>query len=573
MVTRPFESKIQDIVYNVDVGIGQRLVKLFLFISGVLLVMTFYTASEGRYGLRSAEAMDLAQIGRNLSFGRGFTTQCVRPASMWYLIEHTREHDPRISRHPDILHPPLYPLALAAGFRTMESLFTRSGDTIIYPPEKYVIIPIGHVFTLLTGLLVYLIGLRLFDTRVALFGVILYFLSDAVWRVSVSGLAISMATLFVMLAFYFAVMAVGNRQDQLPAARWITPLVLSAGCAGLAVLTRYGTIVIVPALALYIGWSFGKLAGPRWAGIFAAIALLVVAPWLWRNHSVSGGWLGLAPYTALNGRDPVTENDFERTLAPKIEFGKTVRDLNQKLLTGLARLYQENLRTLGDGLLVCLFLTTFLFRFVRDPVHRLRWCVALALVLLMILAALFGQPTEQLLFIFWPLALLYAVAFFHLLLDRLQLKVPILRMGVIAAFGFLSALPLIFTLLPPRTGPPYPPYYPPYITRVSRLLQPEEWLCTDMPWATAWYGDRTSLLLPMNVDDFYDLNMVKPIKGLYFTTITRNREYVRTLMTGPYRTWFPLLEGRIPSDFPLTHGFPLNNLDQMFLTDGERWRR
>ena len=573
MATRPFESKIQDIVYNVDVGIGHRLVKVFLYVSLVLLIMTFYTASEGRYGLRNAESMDYAQLGRNLALGRGFTTQCVRPASMWYLIEHSKKRDPMIARHPDILHPPLYPAALAVGFRALEQLFTRGGETSVYPPEKYVIIPFCHVFTLLTGFIIFLSAKRLFDQRVAVLGVTLYFFSDAVWRMSVSGLAISLATLFVSLAFYFAIVAVSNRQDQKTPASWILPLMVSALASSAAFLTRYGTVVIIPAIALYVIVSFGRLQGPRWAAIYIAAAALLVAPWLYRNYHVSGGVLGLAPYTALNGRDPVADNDFERTLAPKLELGKVVRDLQQKFMTGFASIYAQGLRTIGDGLLVCVFLTTFLFRFARDHVHRFRWCMALAMVLLMALASYFGQATEQLLFIFWPMIILYALSFFFILLDRLQLKVPILRIGTIAAFSAACALPLVLTLLPPRTGPPYPPYYPPYITRVSRLIQPDEWLCTDMPWATAWYGDRTSLLLPLGIDDFYDINdYTKRISGIYFTTLTRNREYVRTLVTGPYRSWFPLQEGRIPSDFPLTQGFPLNNLDQLFLTDNAtRW--
>jgi len=140
--------------------------------------------------------------------------------------------------------------------------------------------------------------------------------------------------------------------------------------------------------------------------------------------------------------------------------------------------------------------------------------------------------------------------------------------------GDESALPLILTLMPPRAGVPYPPYFPPFITHVAKLLKPDELLCTDMPWATAWYGRRNSLLLPATIDDFYEINDYnKRISGLYFTTITRNKAYVKDLLTGPERSWFPLLEGRIPSDFPLTQGFPLNNMDQLFLTDRVRWNK
>jgi len=97
-------------------------------------------------------------------------------------------------------------------------------------------------------------------------------------------------------------------------------------------------------------------------------------------------------------------------------------------------------------------------------------------------------------------------------------------------------------------------------------------MCTDMPWATSWYGNRVSIQLPTTIDDFYQINdFVHRISGLYFTTLTRDKRYVSDLLTGPEKSWFPVLEGRIPPDFPLTQGFPLSGMDQIFLTDRKRW--
>ena len=137
----------------------------------------------------------------------------------------------------------------------------------------------------------------------------------------------------------------------------------------------------------------------------------------------------------------------------------------------------------------------------------------------------------------------------------------------------MSALPLVLTLALPRVGVPYPPYYAPYISHISRMLSDDEILCTDIPWATAWYGNRNSLLLPRTIDDFYEIHFkTKLISGIYFTTVTRDRPYIRTLVSGDYKSWFPIQEGRIPGDFPLTQGFPLSNRDQLFLTDRPRWK-
>jgi hypothetical protein len=104
------------------------------------------------------------------------------------------------------------------------------------------------------------------------------------------------------------------------------------------------------------------------------------------------------------------------------------------------------------------------------------------------------------------------------------------------------------------------------------MLTPREVLCTDMPSATAWYGDRVSILLPADVDDFYVINDYKQyISGLYITTITKNKPFVKELLDGPEKSWLPIISGRTPPDFPLKQGVSLNRQDQIFLSDRDRW--
>jgi hypothetical protein len=154
----------------------------------------------------------------------------------------------------------------------------------------------------------------------------------------------------------------------------------------------------------------------------------------------------------------------------------------------------------------------------------------------------------------------------------LQFRIRLFNIALTLLLVLLTAVPLIMSLLPPQIGIPYPPYFPPFINHVCDLLQPNELLCTDIPEATAWYGNRNSLLLPATIDEFYEINDYdKRVSGLYITTVTRDRSYVKDLLTGPYRSWFPILDGRIPADFPLTQGFPLKDMDQIFLTDRARW--
>lgn len=572
MAVKPFESRIQDLVYNVDVGIGLKLIKHGLYILGVLVIMLLYTVTQFK-GLKEAEAMDYAQLGRNLMQTKSFITQCVRPASMWYLIENSAQQNPMIDRHPDILHPPVYPALLAAGFRAVNYNFDAEAASYLYPPEQWVIVPVGHIATLLTGLLVFLIGIRLFDRRVALISVSLFFLSNMVWSDAISGLGVSVATFFTTLAFYFAILSGGNSNPESPVSTGRRALfcILSALSCALAILTRYGTVVLIPAFVLYYAFSIQKHRW-LWASVFVLIVAGCIIPWLARNYLVSGGLFGLAPYTALAESSAFPGDTLERTLAPTLKLGGIIGALKNKWMSGCADLYKNALRTLGDGILASFFFATFFYRFVRNQVHLFRWCLLLALVLMVALAAFFGPATARLLHIFWPLIILYGTVFFFMLLDRLDFELRLINVGILIVFILLCALPLVFALLPPRVGIPYPPYFPPYINHICKLLLPTEMICSDMPWATAWYGRRNSLLIPSNINEFYEINdYTKRISGMYFTTITRDKPYVSELMTGSYKTWFPILEGRIPSDFPLTQGFPIGDMDQLFLTDRRRW--
>jgi len=569
---KPFESRIQDLVYNVDVGIGLRLIKLSLYALFVLIVMLLFTAMQFK-GLKDAEAMDAAQLGRNLSIHKKLITQCVRPASMWYMIEHSHYHNPMIMRHPDILNAPLYPALLAAGFTVFDTPFPDETSARNFPAEKWVILPFNHFFTLLTGILVFLLGYKLFDKRVAWMGMSTYYLSYTVWMDSISGLGLSLVTFFATLALYTIVLAAGRARDEKARLRsWIFLYAIAVLCCIAAFLTRYAAAALVPAIALFIAFSFHK-KGWMWALIFIGIFIAGIMPWLARNVIVSGGILGLAPYQALYESILFSGDSFYRTLAPSFSFNNVFNAMRTKWMLGIASFYKTDLRTMGDGILICLFIVAFFYRFVRERVHLLRWSIGLGIILIGCIGAIYGKSTMRLLNIFWPVVILYGLAFFFLLLDRLQIRIRLVNYGLTGLIMVLSALPLIFALLPPRGGSPYPPYFPPYIMHVCNFMEPNELICTDMPWATAWYGNRTSLQLPMTIDEFYEINDYnKRINGIYFTDITRNKPYVRQLYKGPEQTWFPILEGRIPADFPLTQGFPIGNLmNQLFLTDRARW--
>ena len=571
MAAKPFESRIQDLVYNVDVGVGHQALKVGLYVLTVLGIMLFYLATQFR-GLREADAMDAAQLGRNLLYHKKYITQCIRPLSITYLERKTGRRPPILEGHPELIRPPFYPAALAVMFKLTSPPFKVEPKHRIFPAEQRAVIPFNLGMTLLTGLLLFFLARRMFDYRVGFLSTTVFFLSDTVWNSTISGSGAALLMLLTIGAVYSALAAASVLREKQSLRRAVGLLLLSSALTAAAFLTRYAMAVLVPAVALLIWVYVGGRRGLRWAGLYAVVAAILVSPWIVRNIMVCRSPLGLAPLMALEGTRLFPGDQLTRTLNPEFRFGAALNALLIKWLENASHLYRVNLRTLGDGILICLFLTSFLHRFVRRPVQILRWPVGLAVLLLVGVAGFYGEVTARLLAVFWPLIIPYAMAFFLVLLTRLQLSLRILESAVVWLMVLLTALPLIFRILPPREGPPYPPYYAPFVILVSNMLEPDEVMCSDMPWATAWYGSRTSIQLPQTIDDFYQINdFVQRISGLYFTTLTRDKRFVSDLLTGPEKSWFPVLEGRIPPDFPLTQGFPLSNMEQIFLTDRKRW--
>ncbi len=572
MPRRPFESRIQDLVYNLDVGFGLRLIQGGLVFLTILLIMLLYTATQFR-GLDNAEAMDYAQLGRNLMVHKRFVTQNIRPLSLAHFRNRTGQSRAQIEGHPDLFHPPLYPMLLAGGFRLGHVAFREGRRTGAYPPEQWVIIPLNHGFVVLSGIVLFLMGRRLFGLRVAGLSLAAFFLSRVVWEDSISGTGLPMVMFFALLSFYAALRAVEKRMEAPDRRVCFIWLAVSAIACGLAVLTRYAAIALLPGAALFIGWQFRPRSW-RWAALYVFIALLLIAPWLVRNTLISGNPFGLALHTALYDSRLSEGATLERAVTPPVlEIGNVLRALSIKWMTRMAELTDGRLRALGNGLLFPLFLAALFFRFSRREVHAFRWCVTLSLLLMLLLAGCFSDSVFRLLDILWPVVIIYGLAFFLLLLDRLQLEIRLLQTAITGVVLAATALPLVFALLPPRKGFPYPPYYPPFIQQVSDMLRPNEVMCTDMPWAVAWYGNRAAIHLPPTLDDFYQLNDYhQRISGLYFTTLTRDRPYARMLRThDTYKTWFPVLELRVPSDFPLSYAYHPYNYDQLFLTDYPRW--
>jgi hypothetical protein len=577
---RSFESTLHDIVYSIDTGTGLKIIRVALYVLMLLVIVMLYTATQFR-GLNTEEAMDYAQLGRNISLNGGMVTKCVRPLSMWKMSERSSTENPQIGGHPDLYHPPAYPAVLALGFKFFELVgvdpFTmpEGGRSSTMPAEQWVVLPVNHLFTILTGWIVFSLGKRLFSREIGFLGMTIYYLSNIAWQDSISGLNISMAGFFVAASIHSMVIAMLNRRDRDTTISWALPFVFSVIFSAIAFMTRYITFAAVPGIALFAWLMGGRFrGGTRYAIIFVVLYLVMISPWLYRNVAVSGNPMGLAGHTALAMTDLYPDNSLARELHPSFSFKQTSDQIKKKWVTNYSENHDSIIPGLGGGVLMAFFITTFFYNFVRPQVNHLRWGLGLSLMLTVFIAGFFSDSSVNMINMFWPFIILYGLAFFYILIDRLDLGARLYTIGLKCLIVVLAAIPFGLTLMPPHANHPYPPYWPPIISQVSNMLTPREVICSDMPWATAWYGDRVSILLPKNLDDFYEINDYKQyISGMYVTAITKNKPFAKDLLTGSEKSWLPVISGRTPPDFPLKQGISLNarSQDQIFLSDRDRW--
>ncbi len=572
-MAKPFESRLQDLVYNVEVGVGLILIKIFLYALFALACGFIYVGTQFNSFTR-AEAMEQAQLARNFSETNRLTTKVVRPSSMRHLIENvmregTREHrNPRIDDHPDIRNAPGFPVVIGTVFKVLKPDFAGPRSSgVKYAPEQ-IIVSVNAFFGLLAGLMLYLTARRLFDPKVAIITSTAFFLSNALWSGAITGLPTTLAMFLMMAMFYSLLAASTNRREGQSLVRWLVPFVFAVLSGAALMYTTYSAIAVVLPAFLFAGLSMGRRS---WlvASLWLVLVLGLFAPWIARNLKVAGTPFGMAPQIALTDTTLFPKNSYDRSLVydvPKAD--KISTHVRRSFVTSFPDNFREATQGAGDGILSALFVATLFYAFSRREVNHLRWAVLLGIVLLVAAASLFGAYTKTFLLLMLPFATMYGVAFFNLLLDRLNIRVQILNASLTGLVLAVNAIPLIFTMVAKSPPTAYPPYNPAWITSINGILKPNEMVCTDIPWATAWYGNRNSLLLPATMDQFYEIyDTTKRISGLYITTVTRDGRFVSDLLTGADRSWFQLNLGQIPGDFPLKEAFPLGNADQVFFTD------
>lgn len=601
-------ERIQNAIHTLETGIGARIVWT---LAGALAIFAMGLAYDLRAyrNFTAPEAMDSAQVARNLVEGHGFSTEFIRPFSLYLIQKHNRAlhpdevlstnnndfaeivHHP----HPDLANAPLYPVALAGLMHLrhpiwpvkLEKSFWADGDYFRrYQPEFNIAI-FNQVLLLVVVGLTFLIARKLFDLQVACLATLLTLGSELLWKFSVSGLSTLMLLVIFLGLFWFLLKVEEHARAEPPDFRRLFVYAIGAGLmVGLGMLTRYAFgWMIVPVMVFLI-----LIGGSRRAGL-AVVAMLaftlIVSPWVARNLEVSGTWFGTAGYAVAENTENSEGSRLMQSVDPSLRGIYQTQPYIKKFMQNTRGILQNDILHLGEGWGGMLFFTGLLLGLRNPAARRLRYFTLISLGVMIVVQAMGATQltvitpelnSENLLCLFTPLVFIFGAAFFFTLLDQMKTPSPGVRYVVMGVLAGLVCRPWIWAVVISNQPMAYPPYHPVEIQKICGWMKPDELMMSDLPWAVAWYGDRTCTWTTANSDsDFYALNdYIKPVSGLYLSVNCLDSRLLSDCMQGGEDSWphFALRAvtlSQIPKGFPL-RVFPDVALQSgMFLTDYARW--
>jgi 4-amino-4-deoxy-L-arabinose transferase-like glycosyltransferase len=447
-----------------------------------------------------------------------------------------------------------------------------------YKPE-YVITLFNLLCFFLSALLVYLLGYRLFDPRVGALSAALFLACELHWQFAISGLSTSWVTLLLLGTFCCLHEALRAQEEDHAISPWLWSMG-SAVFLGLGLLSRYSLLWLVLPYLIILGVAFRRR--PWLAPVAALVLLSLFLPWLLRNLALTGSPLGQG--TLLIGVEtaafPGSTLLRSYRLTPESLIWK---DTLRKLFHGTHYGLTDGYRQLGASLGVIFFVASFLHLFRRPRANLLRWFVFLGVITLCLGSSLTKPDPGAIdeanqLVLMGPFIIIFGSAFFFILLDRCEINYALIRTTCFTILVLIQATPLFISMiLHEAPAYAYPPYFPPMLTICGTWLSPSEIITSDIPWATAWYGDRTSLWLPTTRKDFFEINdyvSTNAISMLLLSPETADSKLLSAIDKGEWKDWAGIIRRQaVPNNFPLKNIVTVqpNENEYLILADRVRW--
>lgn len=586
---------------ELDSGMIVRRVLFLLLLLGLGIYHLFFHFD----GLTSARGIDQAQIAREIASDEPFNTKFLRPLSIFQVNKHRQnlgmETEISPTHFTDIFHAPLNPLLNSVPLRLFKEQWEYSADSgsSVYFLDR-VIAGVSVLLFLLAILISYLLISRIFDTKIAGVSALVVLLSATMWQYAQSGLPQMLMLFLFSFGLYFVFKAIESQQEETPPYVWIA---LAAGFFGLLALTHWLTMWIFFGLLLFSAFYF------RPKGVMSLLLLVIfaviVAVWGYRNYQVAGDPLGSGIYTLKTGLAEGDAAAIFRNYDPEQQAFDT-RGFVSKLVVNSILQLEDIYKHLGSILVAPLFFLSLLHPFKRPEIAHFRWCILAMWGFAVLGMTIYGLPEfakhsdnpepNQLHLLFAPIMAAYGLAFLTVVWNRIGFETshPAVTQGHLIIVAVISAIPLILPMPKNlRDGinankmqrAVWPPYYPPQIAVLNQWTTEQEIIVSDIPWAVAWYANRTSIWLPKTQEQFREISDYVEdndgqIAGIFLSPVTIDSPYISAISQGPYADWREvILHGEtkaeleirlLPRDFPFQEEYRLNS-KLYFYSDRRRW--
>jgi hypothetical protein len=523
-----------------------------LFTFAAIGLSVFYLLHDFR-GLPMSQAMDQAQIGREILRGHGWQTKFIRPLGIGELRRHGKDVSAAIQY--DTYDAPIPPLLDAAAlFIPIHAHWDLTELGTVYAGDRAIAF-MGVMFFLASLFVLYRIALELFDQRLAFMATGLVLICDTMWNYSLSGLPQMFLLLLLNLKVWAILRAIRARHLNKPHLWWAAAV--GAGFGLMALTHALSIFIFLPVLA----FTFLSFRPHGRAGVvMLAVFLAIYSPWLVRNAMVCGDFRGLAGFSGLDG---VVHRESGHMRRMAIDLGgASISNFARNFRANLSAQISRIIEYMGWSFIAPLALVSVFHTFRRPLTATFRWLLFAMWGSTVCGMAIFGMKEEHSLaanqfhLLFLPLFICYGLAYLLILWDRRFRRdvVPpnagdpggfdtLGRSYLIAGIFIVSGIPVLSGMLLDRNRATieWPPYVPPSIASLRDFTTPGEIIGSDVPWAVAWYADRRSLWLPFDPPDLLTLSdsgqLGAPIVGLYFTPVSGTQNLFGDLLNGEYQHW------------------------------------
>jgi 4-amino-4-deoxy-L-arabinose transferase-like glycosyltransferase len=495
----------------------RRILLYIVAVFGPILLLVFYHDALFP-GLTNPDALDFAQVGRNIAAGRGFTTYLLRPLALM--------HGNNPLNQPDTVHGPLFSFCLAIAFSA-------------FGATDRVASSVSGLFFVLTVPLVYLLGKRVFSERIGAVVALVFALSALSLDYATSGLHITLCiflTTALLLAVYNIAVYARDMANSSTAPLPKTKL----ACAGILTALLYLADPLFFWMLPALGIAFFSLLPTRRAGAtvsFLTPVLLIAGPWMVRNAVLTGNPLfGLRGAELwMNTKHIYPGMTAYRMLPTEVSFRPgLLQDVIRKIVSGIGTVLTSWPGVGGNWVLV-FFLPSLFFRFSDDAANALRRTVLYGFLAVTI-GMLFFQVQMPLLIVFVPGMLVFAVAYLMFLVKQAQLsRAATMRLTAVLTLALLY--PLFSNLV--LAEKPMRVHEREAAVSLSARSRKDDLVLTDQPWTVAWYANRPAILVPYSETKISDFR--QRFSGLHWLFLSQ-------AVGASGREWSGLYEGLLGWD-------------------------